>query len=151
MFLKSSLPECSSLTSDDIVLVMESAAMSRSFLKFLLGPGDRHSLSSHATSHTFWYCMVITQTSVCLTDTLSEGLLNIPSHAHERVLRRVSRSRSSRVRADRRGDLPAGRVAGGRAWGAGTLSLQGMFQRSFKGKYSEARVGMTNLDFRVLS
>ena len=32
------LPELSSLTSDDIVLVMESAAMSRSFLKFLLGP-----------------------------------------------------------------------------------------------------------------
>lgn len=31
-------PELSSLTSDDIVWVMESAAMSRSFLKFLLGP-----------------------------------------------------------------------------------------------------------------
>lgn len=36
--LHSSLPELSSLTSDDIVLVMESAAMSRSFLRFLLGP-----------------------------------------------------------------------------------------------------------------
>lgn len=33
-----SLPELSSLTSDDIVLVMESAAMRRSFLRFLRGP-----------------------------------------------------------------------------------------------------------------
>lgn len=32
------LPELSSLTSDDIVLVMESAAMRRSFLRFLRGP-----------------------------------------------------------------------------------------------------------------
>jgi hypothetical protein len=34
-------PELSSLTNEDMVLVMESAATRRSFLKFLLGPGDR--------------------------------------------------------------------------------------------------------------
>lgn len=32
------LPEWSSLTSEDTVLVMESAATRRSFLRFLLGP-----------------------------------------------------------------------------------------------------------------
>lgn len=32
------VPEWSSLTSDDTVLVMESAATRRSFLRFLLGP-----------------------------------------------------------------------------------------------------------------
>lgn len=56
--------------------------------------------------------------------TLSEGLLNIPSHAHEWVLRCVSRCRASGVRVDRGGDRPADGVAGGRALRAGTLSLQ---------------------------
>lgn len=35
------VPEWSSLTSDDMVLVMESAATRRSFLRFLLGPGEQ--------------------------------------------------------------------------------------------------------------
>lgn len=35
------LPEWSSLTREDTVLVMESAATRRSFLKFLLGPENR--------------------------------------------------------------------------------------------------------------
>lgn len=45
LLFHSSLPELSSLTRDDIVLVMESAAMSRSFLRFLLGPfGNTHNI-----------------------------------------------------------------------------------------------------------
>ena len=35
------LPECSSLTREDTVLVMESAATRRSFLKFLLEPENK--------------------------------------------------------------------------------------------------------------
>lgn len=38
-----SSPEFSSFTRDDIVLVMESAAISRSFLRFLLGPSKTYS------------------------------------------------------------------------------------------------------------
>lgn len=62
--------------------------------------------------------------SVCDCVTLSKGLLHVPSHAHERVLRSVSRGRAGRVRVDRCGDRPANGVAGGRARRARTLSLQ---------------------------
>lgn len=44
------IPEWSSLTSDDTVLVMESAATRRSFLRFLLEPGPEersHTLKIH--------------------------------------------------------------------------------------------------------
>ena len=61
---------------------------------------------------------------VCECVTLSEGLLNVPSHAHQRVLRCVRRGRAGRVRVDRCGDRPADGVAGGRAWRARTLSLR---------------------------
>lgn len=61
---------------------------------------------------------------VAVTPTLSEGLLDVPSHAHERVLRCVSRGGHSGVRVDGCGDGPADGVAGGGARRAGTLSLQ---------------------------
>ena len=40
----------------------------------------------------------------------------------------MSRGRAGRLRVDRGGDRPAGGVAGGRAWRAGTLSLQNIIQ-----------------------
>lgn len=46
------IPELSSFTSDDIVLVMESAAMSRSFLKFLRGPWREKKKSFQIWLHT---------------------------------------------------------------------------------------------------
>lgn len=52
MLLCASVPEWSSLTSEDTVLVMESAATSRSFLRFLLGPaGDKTSICSSSVAH----------------------------------------------------------------------------------------------------
>lgn len=121
-----SLPELSSFTRDDIVLVMESAAMSRSFLRFLLGPWKKR----HCACKKKWWSTsrnildTISRMSRCSCDTLSEGLLYIPSHAHERVLRCVSRGGNSRVRVDGCWDGPADGVAGGGAWRARTLSLQ---------------------------
>lgn len=129
-FLHSLSPELSSLTRKDIVLVMESAAMSRSFLKFLLGPlKHRHTHSNRCKMWLLlptilWTPYPRPNASVCNCDTLSEGLLNVPSHAHEWVLRCVSRGCDSRVRVDWCGDRPADGVAGGGAWRAGTLSLQ---------------------------
>lgn len=46
------LPEWSSLTSEDTVLVMESAATRRSFLRFLLGPEGQ----KQAKLETLYYC-----------------------------------------------------------------------------------------------
>ena len=120
------LPELSSLTSEDIVLVMESAAMSRSFLKFLLGPWQiqRKQFLKKLTRSPAYTQLPTGKKNLCHCVTLSEGLLNIPSHAHEWVLRCVSWGGASRVRVDWCGDRPANGVAGWRAWRARTLSLK---------------------------
>lgn len=67
-----SIPELSSFTSDDIVLVMESAAMRRSFLKFLLGPFHQankqtKSLTKCSFQKPFWTISTSRIMFICVT------------------------------------------------------------------------------------
>lgn len=73
------LPEFSSLTSDDIVLVMESAAMRRSFLRFLRGPFETQRQSFKQV-----FTPAAGHKRDCGRDcgTLSEGLLDVTPDAH---------------------------------------------------------------------
>lgn len=84
------LPEWSSLTREDTVLVMESAATRRSFLKFLLGPEkrkwDKKKNLTYSTRVHFWKSP---ETLFSLILTLRKGFLNIAAHAGEGILKRV--------------------------------------------------------------
>lgn len=131
------LPECSSLTREDTVLVMESAATRRSFLRFLLEPENkkngtkrnrlmrwiRHRKQLWTTdqqSRFFWLEFIFT---------LRKCFLNVTAHPGERILRRV------RVRVRRRSThrAHAGRAGstGGGVRGTSCLSLRDG-QRTFR-------------------
>lgn len=93
-------PECSSFTSDDIVFVIESAATSRSFRRFLGTPGGGRNGRGHATQQInarrcdwpfFFFCTVR-----LLILTLSEGLQHVSAHPRQAVLGRVSGGGASR-------------------------------------------------------
>lgn len=59
------IPEWSSLTSEDTVLVMESAATRRSFLRFLLEPGDIQSKTEQNKKLTVIFKFIFTFTNWC--------------------------------------------------------------------------------------
>ena len=65
IFVCNSVPEWSSLTSEDTVFVMESAATRRSFLKFLLGPGEDETIIT--LSGVAHHMLILVLISVTLT------------------------------------------------------------------------------------
>lgn len=124
------LPEWSSLTSDDMVLVMESAATSRSFLKFRLEPDAREEKRAHQLQKLTWsfWLLLLVMIRFSGTDngspTLSKSLYDVSSQAHERVLRCLTGCGVAGSWRDGRGHGAAGCVTwGGTRWGAWTLIL----------------------------